>query len=1201
MNTLVEAREDFIAQGADQLSFKKGDIIQVITRLDTGWWDGFCNDKRGWFPSNLVTESYIEENQTVQWYPQLDSEGNQYYVNSRTNEISYEYPLIKTVNDTMSQSSGSGVDNLPKNWGIKYTHDNRPYYYNKETDETCWSLDEINLETGKLKNKRNSTNTIASISEDITVSTSPREGELTWKKLANDIYYCLQQLLNSARLNKKESYISHSTAIVETIRTMLYASNAAKRDSPVLNKNKPLKQQYKHIMNALSKLVVTTKTASQVWPPPDAVPMMQQAANEVYLSVKNFIHIAKELNIPLDVKLVEESNKEDSKDEDENEDNSQQNPTKIISQLEEYSKTISQSTQKLARTVLTFEMVSTETIIAETKSIVIEVGNLLAVIDEIDYETLNEDIVKRFKYKRIAVCNGISGLVMATQNVVSTLLPSNFEEQIILSIELIENAVKDFVIATKCLLQEKENVDQMQYQKMFYDYNSHRYSAASSESSYKSLNLLNSASSSISNESAPLPSTNPIPNIPNPNTSSSLPRKPRAMSLPTVGMEIPEVDYHHDYEESQNRNRTYSQPQHSLPNNYAFVNANNTNINNTNTINTTSTTSISNSNSNSNSTATTATTATTTTTTIIDNNNPNAFVFPPGSINTSNHPNHNGSISSRKSSAQSSTTTPILPPPPQLYFDPTAAPVDIDQFRKQKSSNAKMMNAKLMKVLGNEVSNANSKDSTKKWYLRYDYDPRDLLFNMEGKVKGGTFDALVERLTLHDHFDANYTNTFLLTYRSFSTSTKLMTALLRRYSLPQPQGLTDLNEVNDWHENKLKLIRLRVCNVVKCWFESFCIETDPDDQRAFEMAKEFFERQIQSDPTFLTVSQLLDKFDKGFVKRIIPNPGREAPIPIFPKSLRNRIRFIDLDPMEIARQLTLMCSRLYNQIQPVECLNKAWSIKENSPAVNIKMMIEMSNQVSGWLALTILQEIDIRKRASILKHFIYVAEKCYNLNNFNTLVSLLAGFDSAPIHRLRRTWDLISSKAMNTLENLKKIMDRDRNYSTYREQLHSINPPCVPFLGVYLTDLTFIEDGNNDYIPRKDEEKSEKSMDSSSTTGATTTTGTTGTTTSTPPITPTSASTPKREEIINFSKQSKVADVIREIQQYQNQVYCLHSVPEIQKFLKDSLERAGEFLNDSLKRTEDETALFHEMSNALEPKEREEEKLTRLLYEYGFL
>ncbi|KAI8811713.1 SH3 domain-containing protein, partial [Cladochytrium replicatum] len=37
------------------LSFREGDTIQVITQLDSGWWDGICNDQRGWFPSNYVT------------------------------------------------------------------------------------------------------------------------------------------------------------------------------------------------------------------------------------------------------------------------------------------------------------------------------------------------------------------------------------------------------------------------------------------------------------------------------------------------------------------------------------------------------------------------------------------------------------------------------------------------------------------------------------------------------------------------------------------------------------------------------------------------------------------------------------------------------------------------------------------------------------------------------------------------------------------------------------------------------------------------------------------------------------------------------------------------------------------------------------------------------------------------------------------
>jgi hypothetical protein len=51
-NMYVRALYDYNADDRTSLSFKQGDIIQVITQLESGWWDGIINDVRGWFPSN---------------------------------------------------------------------------------------------------------------------------------------------------------------------------------------------------------------------------------------------------------------------------------------------------------------------------------------------------------------------------------------------------------------------------------------------------------------------------------------------------------------------------------------------------------------------------------------------------------------------------------------------------------------------------------------------------------------------------------------------------------------------------------------------------------------------------------------------------------------------------------------------------------------------------------------------------------------------------------------------------------------------------------------------------------------------------------------------------------------------------------------------------------------------------------------------
>jgi len=50
----VRALYDYTGEDDAQLSFKQGDIIEVLTRSDTGWWDGCMirTDERAWFPSS---------------------------------------------------------------------------------------------------------------------------------------------------------------------------------------------------------------------------------------------------------------------------------------------------------------------------------------------------------------------------------------------------------------------------------------------------------------------------------------------------------------------------------------------------------------------------------------------------------------------------------------------------------------------------------------------------------------------------------------------------------------------------------------------------------------------------------------------------------------------------------------------------------------------------------------------------------------------------------------------------------------------------------------------------------------------------------------------------------------------------------------------------------------------------------------------
>jgi len=52
---------DYAAQDTSALSFRKGDIIEVLSQQPSGWWDGLLRDERGWFPSNYVSLISEEE------------------------------------------------------------------------------------------------------------------------------------------------------------------------------------------------------------------------------------------------------------------------------------------------------------------------------------------------------------------------------------------------------------------------------------------------------------------------------------------------------------------------------------------------------------------------------------------------------------------------------------------------------------------------------------------------------------------------------------------------------------------------------------------------------------------------------------------------------------------------------------------------------------------------------------------------------------------------------------------------------------------------------------------------------------------------------------------------------------------------------------------------------------------------------------
>ncbi|XP_043347378.1 ras-specific guanine nucleotide-releasing factor RalGPS2 isoform X5 [Dermochelys coriacea] len=136
-----------------------------------------------------------------------------------------------------------------------------------------------------------------------------------------------------------------------------------------------------------------------------------------------------------------------------------------------------------------------------------------------------------------------------------------------------------------------------------------------------------------------------------------------------------------------------------------------------------------------------------------------------------------------------------------------------------------------------------------------------------------------------------------------------------------------------------------------------------------------------------------------------------------------------------------------------------WNKKEKySSAPHAVAFTRRFNHVSFWVVREILHAQTLKIRAEVLSHYIKTAKKLYELNNLHALMAVVSGLQSAPIFRLTKTWALLSRKDKTTFEKLEYVMSKEDNYKRLRDYINSLKmTPCIPYLGIYLSDLTYID------------------------------------------------------------------------------------------------------------------------------------------------
>ncbi|XP_051775899.1 LOW QUALITY PROTEIN: son of sevenless homolog 2 [Erpetoichthys calabaricus] len=396
-------------------------------------------------------------------------------------------------------------------------------------------------------------------------------------------------------------------------------------------------------------------------------------------------------------------------------------------------------------------------------------------------------------------------------------------------------------------------------------------------------------------------------------------------------------------------------------------------------------------------------------------------------------------------------------------------------------------------------------------------------------IKAGTVDKLIERLTYHMYADPNFVRTFLTTYRSFCKPYELLNLLIDRIEIPdleQTEVDTEVlwnreqpmaAEIQRFRKEYVQPVQLRVLNVFRQWVEHHFY----DFERDFDLLRKL-EEYISSSIPFRgksmrkwveSIKKIINRkkqtqsngFSHNITFESLPPPIEWH---ISRSGQTDTFELITLHPIEIARQLTLLESDLYRAVQPSELVGSVWTKEDkekNSP--NLLKMIRHTTNLTLWFEKCIVEAENHEERVAILTRIIDILQVFQELNNFNGVLEIVSAINSVPVYRLDHTFEAVPERKKKILEEAVELSQD--HFKKYLAKLKSINPPCVPFFGIYLTNILKTEEGNPDFLKRHG------------------------------------------KELINFSKRRKVAEITGEIQQYQNQPYCLREEPDIRKFFEN--------------------------------------------------
>ncbi|XP_026644805.1 ras-specific guanine nucleotide-releasing factor 1 [Microtus ochrogaster] len=298
----------------------------------------------------------------------------------------------------------------------------------------------------------------------------------------------------------------------------------------------------------------------------------------------------------------------------------------------------------------------------------------------------------------------------------------------------------------------------------------------------------------------------------------------------------------------------------------------------------------------------------------------------------------------------------------------------------------------------------------------------------------------------------------------------------------------------------------RVLNVLRHWVSKHSQDFESNSKLKSKVIS--FLEEVMHDPELLTQER---KAAANIIRTLTQEDPGDNQITL--EEITQMAEGVKAEPfenhsaLEIAEQLTLLDHLVFKKIPYEEFFGQGWmKVEKNERTPYIIKTTKHFNDISNLIASEIIRNEDINARVSTIEKWVAVADICRCLHNYNAVLEITSSMNRSAIFRLKKTWLKVSKQTKALIDKLQKLVSSEGRFKNLREALKNCDPPCVPYLGMYLTDLAFIEEGTPNYT---------------------------------------------EDGLVNFSKMRMISHIIREIRQFQQTAYKIEHQAKVTQYLLD--------------------------------------------------